>query len=487
MRLLLVASLVGQLLRIFSLAFLPPALLALADQDAIALLSFVTAGGLSWGVGTLASARFERPRVFYRAEALSVVASSWLAISAASAVPYLFVGLSLPDALFESMSGLTTTGATIFPHFDYPRSLFLWRSITHWVGGLGVIALFVVVLPRLGIAGRQLFFAEASSAPGEAVSPQVRQAARYLWILYVLMTALCAGALMLTGMDLFEATCHSMATLAAGGFSPNSASIAGYNNPAAEWVLVVFMFLSGASYPLQLKAYTGQPVAFLRDGEFVFYLIANAACILMLAAMLGQSGDATTIESALRLSAFQITSLGSSTGFASIDYNLWSDHAKAVLVLIMVIGGCAGSAAGGPKCVRYVLLGKHMLREFRQVLHPRAVLPLVYKTNPVAAPVMSAVITLVGLYITGYLVLGLILVIIEPQADLVTGFSAALACLGNIGPGFNVVGPMGGYAGFTDTTKLILFAAMWIGRLEILSVLALLHPHVWRNLHLRRQ
>lgn len=483
MRLLLVSTIVGQILRLFSLAFLPPALLALIDQDAVSLLGFATAGGLSWGIGTLAHARFVRPRIFYRAEALAVVAGTWLTISVVGAIPYLFEGLSIIDALFESMSGLTTTGATIFTHFDHPRSLFLWRSMTQWVGGLGVIALFVVVLPRLGIAGRQLFFTEASSAPGEAVSPQVRQAARYLWVLYTLMTVLCAALLLLAGLPLFDAICNSMTTLAAGGFSPSGTSIMGYQNPTAEWILVLFMFLAGASYPLQLKVYTGQLAGFFRDGEFLFYLAINALCIGGLAVILELAGSAP--QDALRMAAFQITSLGSSTGFASVDYNLWADNAKALLVLIMLIGGCAGSAAGGPKCVRYLLLGRHILREFKQTLHPRAVLPLLYKGAPVPNAIMRAVVTLVGLYITGYLLVGLLLSIFE--ADMITSFSAALACLGNIGPGFNVVGPMGNYASFSTAGKSILFVAMWVGRLEILSLLALLHPHVWKNLSLLRR
>ncbi|MEL6349402.1 MAG: TrkH family potassium uptake protein, partial [Myxococcota bacterium] len=401
MRLLLVSSIIGQLLRLFTFAFLPPALFALYEQDLWSLASFVVSGLLCWGIGAIASLRFERPRVFYRAEALAVVAFSWLTISAVSAVPYLFDGLSLEDALFESMSGLTTTGATIFTDFDHPRPLFLWRSMTQWVGGLGVIALFVVILPRLGIAGRQLFFAEASSAPGEAVSPQVRQAARYLWLLYVMMTALCVILLVWAGMSFYEAVCHSMTTLAAGGFSPNGESILGYHNPTVEWILTVFMFLAGASYPLQLKVYTGDLLGFFKDGEFVFYMGVNVVCIFLLSLILvkGGAGD----WASLRLAAFQVTSLGSSTGFASIDYNLWSDAAKAILVLIMLVGGCAGSAAGGPKCIREVLVFKHILREFKQVLHPRAVLPLLYKGLAVPRDVMRAVFTLVGLYLTGYL------------------------------------------------------------------------------------
>jgi trk system potassium uptake protein TrkH len=482
MRILLVASIIGQLLRRFSVAFFLPLLLALLDGEHLSALSFAVAGGLCWGGGALASLGFTRPRVLYRAEALAIVALSWLALSMISAVPYLFHGLTVLNALFESMSGLTTTGATVLTDFDQPRAFFLWRAMTQWVGGLGIIALFVVVLPRLGIAGRQIFFAEASSAPSEAVTPQVEQAARWLWLLYVLMTAVCAGLLMVFGMDLFEAVCHSMTTLAAGGFSPNGESILGYHNANIEWVLVVFMFLSGASYPLQLKVYTGELLGFFRDGEFLLYLASAVGCTGVLAMLL--SGDNIFGIEAVRLAAFQITSLGSSTGFASTDYNLWSDPAKAILVLIMVIGGCAGSAAGGPKCVRYVLVGQHILREFKQVLHPRAVLPLIYKHAAVPAEIMRAVFTLVGLYLAGYLCIGLLLVITE--GDLILGFSASLACLGNVGPGFGDAGPMGNFAGFTTIGRVLLFIAMWIGRLEILTVLALFHPHVWRNLKLSR-
>ena len=194
--------------------------------------------------------------------------------------------------------------------------------------------------------------------------------------------------------------------------------------------------------------------------------------------------DGIVQADALRLAAFQITSLGSSTGFASTDYNLWGDAAKGILLLIMLIGGCAGSAAGGPKCIRYLLDWRHILREFKQVLHPRAVLPLLYKAAAVPDQVMRAVFTLVCLYLGGYLVIGLLLVVME--GNLVLGFSAALACLGNVGPGLDAAGPMGSFAEFSPAGKGLLFAAMWIGRLEILTVLALLHPHVWRNLKLSR-
>jgi len=359
--------------------------------------------------------------------------------------------------------------------------LFLWRALTQWFGGLGVIALFVVVLPRLGIAGRQLFFAEASTAPGDAISPQVREAARKLWILYTAITMLCTALLVGTGMGVFDALCNSMTTVSAGGFSPNGESILGYHNPRSEWVLAVFMFLAGASYPLQLRVYTGEFLAFFRDAEFRFYLGVNVIAVALLVPLLLREG--LTGADDVRTAVFQVASLMSSTGFASLDYNTWSDSARAVLIIAMVIGGCAGSAAGGPKCVRLLMSMKHVGREIVQTLHPRGVLPLMYNGRRVEDPVIRAVFALVLLYFGGYLVLGIALTVME--TDFVTAFSAAIACLGNIGPGFEIVGPEGTYHGFSTVAKALLFVAMWVGRLEIVTVLALLHPHVWRSLRLR--
>jgi len=479
MRLRLVLTIIGRLTGLFSAAFLLPALLALYDREPEVAGHFVVSAVLGAIFGAVSSLGYRPPRLLHRAEAMGIVSGTWLVVACLAAVPYLFAGLSLPDALFESMSGLTTTGATILTDFSaYGRAFFLWRAMTQWFGGLGVIALFVVVLPRLGIAGRQLFFAESSSAPGEGVSPQIRDSASRLWILYVALTLLCAVLLWFAGMDAYESIVHSFTTLAAGGFSPNGSSIAGYENASVEWILVPFMFLAGASFPLQYRVFTAkEPLGFFRDEEFLFYSAVTVGGGLLVAAILagGLPG-----EEQLRLGLFQSASLISSTGFASDDYNLWSDAAKQVLLLVMIIGGCAGSAAGGPKAIRHLLVGRHIAREIKQVIHPRAVLPLKYKKHGVPDHVMRAVFTLAVMYVGGYFVVGVLLVWLGSEP--VTAFTASLACLGNVGPGFNEVGPMGNFAGLTATAKMLLFVAMWVGRLEILSVVALLHPHVWRAL-----
>jgi trk system potassium uptake protein TrkH len=244
------------------------------------------------------------------------------------------------------------------------------------------------------------------------------------------------------------------------------------------------MFLAGASFPLQVKVYSGEWNGFFRDGEFMFYLGFNVVVsLLVCVALMGMSG-VTGWGEALRLAFFQATSLQSGTGFASADYAHWNDPSLALLILIMLVGGCAGSAAGGAKCIRHLLVTKHLFREITQVLHPRAVLPIVYKNHLVPHEIMRAVFTLCFLYAGGYFVLGVILTI--TGNDPITGFTAALACLGNIGPGLAEVGPMNNFSEFSTENKFLLIIAMWVGRLEIVTVLALLHPDVWTNIRLKR-
>lgn len=481
MRILLVLGVVGQLVRLFSLLYLLPAALAAFDGQYESMVRFGISGLVAFIVGMVLARGVHDTTNFYRSEAFGVVAFTWATVASCAALPYWFYGLSPEDALFESMSGFTTTGATILRDFSvYDRAFYLWRAMSQWLGGLGVIALFVVVLPRLGVAGRQLFFAEASGAPSEAVSPQVRKSAQKLWVLYSALTATLAVLLMLvSGFAPFDAITHALTTMAAGGFSPHPESIMGYQSVSAEWILALFMLLSGASFPLLYNAFTRRPKA-LQDGEFLFYASILLCSALVLAFILGEGFP--TFDT-LRHGAFQAASLMSSTGFASQDFNAWPDSAKAVLIVVMLVGGCAGSAAGGPKCVRLLLVFKHVVREITKTLHPRSVMALRYKGTPVDGDIMRSVFTLVVLFMVGHFVIGTLLVLLG--SDLVLGYSAALACLGNIGPAFGDAGPMGSFAGFGVVAKLLLTFAMWIGRLEIVAVLALLHWDVLGHLKLR--
>lgn len=489
MRIALVLGVIGRLLQAFCLAFLPPLAMAtwdyfLHDGPLLEIAEFGGAMILTWLSGWLFGRLFEKKPNFRRAEALAVVAGAWLVLAHFAAIPYLLSGLGYVDSFFESMSGLTTTGATILQDFDaHGRAFFLWRSMTQWFGGLGVIALFVVVLPQLGIAGRQIFFAEGSDATTDVISPSVRESARRLWQLYCFLTLLEMGMLHLVGgMGLYESVCHALTNVSAGGFSPHPESIAGYGDPTVEWIVTGFMLLSGVSFPLIWIGFTRRPKEFLRDGEFRFYtlcvLVATGGLALML------SDGFPTMES-LRIGLFQTTSLISSTGYASVDYAAepWTDGMRMMLLFVMLVGGCAGSAAGGAKAVRILLAIKFMWREFTRVLHPRGVIPLRHRGRAVPEDAMRAILNLVLTYVVLVLVVGAVMVLFG--SDFVTGYSSALACIGNIGPGFEAVGPMENFAELHPVAKIILTLGMWMGRLELLTVLVLLHPDVLRNLRWR--
>ena len=437
MRLSLVVHVVGIVLRVFGLMFLVPLALALADRDArdatgfaLVLVGTIAIGHLMRQAGGRgAEAAVESMR---RAEGLAVVSAAWLLCAMVAGVPYLWNGLSLIDATFEGMSGLTTTGASVFRDYSlYGRSVFLWRSLTNWLGGMGIIALFVAILPRLSIGGREIFFAEASGPDDEKVAPQIRRTALLLWQLYAALTVLQIVALRLTGMAWFDSICNTFGTIAAAGFSPHPLSISGYQNPAAEWVIIVFMFLAGANFALQYRALSRRDWrVFAKDEELRVYAGVIVLAALALAIAIRSSvGSGDLVRTAL----FQALSIITTTGFASVDFQLWNDQAKAVLLGLMFIGGCAGSASGGPKVVRHLLLARYTLQELRRSLHPRAILPVKLGGRVVPATIMQGVIVFFLFYMLTFAVCAAIVILMG--ADLVTGISASAAALGNVGPG----------------------------------------------------
>jgi trk system potassium uptake protein len=482
MRLPVVLRLAGTLLRLFSLMFAAPAVVAWLYGERADAVVFLLTGLGSAGVAQALVSAGRAADDLRRVEALAVVAGTWILVAHAAAVPYLFAGLPFVDAFFESMSGLTTTGATILRDFSaYGRGLFFWRSMTQWLGGLGVIALFIAVLPRLSIAGRQLFFAEATGPTDEKLTPQIRKTAAALWSVYAGLTVLLVVALLGAGMDLYDSLCHAFTTLSAGGFSPHPQSIAGYANPAVEWVIIVFMFLAGANFALYYRALRGERTVLPRDEEFRAYagivLVATALIALLLVA-----ADAGLVDR-IRVSLFQVLTILTTTGYASVDFELWNDQAKIVLFVLMFIGGCAGSAAGGPKVVRQVLIARYTRLELRRTLHPRGVLPVKLGGRVVPDDVMRAVLVFFLFYLLVFAVTSVVVVALG--ADLVTGITASIASVGNIGPGFGAVGPMGNYADLHPASKITLTLAMWVGRLEVVTVLALLRPEVWRMVRWR--
>ena len=482
MRLAVVVHVTGTLVRLFSPALLAPAAVAALYgewRDAIGFLfAFATTaavGAMMRMAGGRAADLADRLR---RVEGLVIVAVTWLTIAQLSAIPYLWAGLGPIDALFESMSGLTTTGATILTDFGlYGRGFFFWRALTQWLGGLGVIALFIAVLPRLAIGGRELFFAEAAGPTDEKLTPQLRHTALALWRLYGALTAAQVVALLVAGMSLYDAVCHAFTTLAAGGFSPHPLSIAGYDSVAIDWIVTVFMFVAGANFALQYRAVRGGRMTLAQDEELRAYagivMLATAAVMVILIRGGLGAGEA------LRHGAFQVVSIVTTTGYASVDFQLWNDQAKMVLLLLMFVGGCAGSAAGGPKVVRHILMARVTIRELKRILHPRAVLPVKLGGRVVPETILRDIQVFMLFYLLTFAVGAAIVVFLG--ADLLTGITASITCLGNVGPGFGRIGPMASFAELHPVSKIVLTAEMWIGRLEVLTVLVLFRFDAWRS------
>jgi trk system potassium uptake protein TrkH len=478
-----VVHLIGVILRVFGLTLAAPLAVSLWYGERWDALGFLVSGIGATAIGHWMRSAHRAPEELRRTDALVVVAGAWIVVAVAGAVPYVWVGVTPVDALFESMSGLTTTGATIFEDFSrYGRGLFFWRALTHWLGGMGVIALFVAVFPKLAIAGRELFFAEASGPTDETLAPQIRKTAAALWQVYTGLTLLQVVALYVAGMPVYESVVHAFATLAAGGFSPHPQSIMGYASPAVEWICIVFMFLAGANFALHYRVLRGRPGDLWRDEEFRIYcgIILAAAGVLTWFLVGGDYG----VVDAVRVALFQVVSIITTTGFASVDFQLWDDRSKFVLLVLMFIGGCAGSAAGGPKVVRQLLIARYTLLELRRTLHPRAVLPVKLGGRVVPEGVMRSVLVFFLFYLLVFAVCASFVAAVEN--NLIVGITGAIAALGNIGPGFDTIGPMGSFASLHPSSKLVLTGAMWMGRLELMTVLVLLRPEVWGSASWRR-
>jgi trk system potassium uptake protein len=478
-----VAFLIGAILRWFGLALLLPAGVAAIDANGRETVAFVASAAASTGIGLLLRRIGEAPPDLRRPDALAVVAGTYLALGLAGALPYLLVGFPVVDALFESMSGLTTTGATVLTDFArYGRGVHFWRALSHWLGGMGVITLFVAVLPKLAIGGRDLFFAEASGPTDETLTPQIRKTAAALWWVYLGLTTVAAAALIVAGLPIYDAIVHAMATVAAGGFSPHAQSVMGYQRPAVEWTLTVFMFLAGANFALHYRALFTRSTRIFRDEELVAYAVIVALASATITGLLVTQGGHHVAE-ALRLATFQVVSVITSTGFATADFATWDDRSRLLLLALMFMGGCAGSAAGGLKIVRVLLISRYALQELRRTLHPRAVLPVKLSGRVVPEPVMRSVLVFFLFYLLAFVVCAAI--VTAAEGDITIGVTGAIGALANGGPGFGPIGPMGSYAGLTALSKGILIMAMWLGRLELMTALVFLGPRVWEDVRWR--
>jgi trk system potassium uptake protein TrkH len=426
--------------------------------------------------------RQPRPRELSHREGMAVVGLSWAVAGLLGGVPLFFSGelASFTDAVFESTSGFTTTGASVLTQVESAaKGVLFWRALTHWLGGMGFVVLSLAILPLLGVGGMQLYRAEVPSPTPDRLAPRLADTASALWKVYAGLTAAEALLLMACGLDWFEALCQAFATMATGGFSTRSASIAGFESAAVEWVVALFMVLAGMNFSLHFHLFRRKRLrAWWNDEEWRFYIRVFAGFALLVAAGLWAAAGAGLGEG-LRLAAFQTATILTTTGFATADYSLWPSWCLGLLLPLMFVGGSAGSTGGGPKVMRVLVVLKQSASELRRLVHPRVVAPVRLNGHTVERQVVSSVYSFMGLYLGVFVVIGLILAGLG--LDLVDAFSAAIACLGNIGPGLGSVGPAGNYAHLSDAAKWILSLAMIVGRLEVYTVLVLLVPDFWRR------
>lgn len=417
----------------------------------------------------------------HKREGYLIVTLSWIVMTSFGMLPFILSNEipNIADAFFESVSGFTTTGASVLSDIEaLPEDILFWRSFIQWIGGMGVIVLTVAIMPLLGIGGIELFVAEAPGPTSDKLHPRIRETAKRLWFLYVGLTLTLIVLLYFGGMSLFDAVNHSFTTLATGGFSTKNASIAAFPSAYIQYVLIIFMFLAGANYTFLYLAFKGKWRNVWKMDEFraYLYLITCALFIIMF-----QVKDITDNdwETSFRETAFQVVSVITTTGFASADYMQWGTFAIIIFFLLLFVGGCAGSTSGGVKVIRSIVFFKNTFLEFKRILHPNAVISLKINNEIVRGMTITHIMIFLLLYIVTFCIGAVIMTYLG--YDFLTSIGAVATCLGNVGPGIGKVGPVFNYGWLSEEAKFLLSVLMLLGRLELFTMLVIFTPHFWRS------
>ena len=478
-----VQRILGILLMVFSITMLPPVAVALWYDDgaappfAVAFLITLLAGALLW-----APVRTQRRELRLR-DGFMVVVMFWTVLGLTGALPFTLATnphMSLTDAVFESVSGLTTTGATVIVGLDQlPRSILYYRQQLQWLGGMGIIVLAVAVLPILGIGGMQLYRAETPGPMKDSkLTPRITETAKALWYLYLGLTVACSLAFWGAGMTPFDAICHAFSTIAIGGYSTHDASMGYFNNTLIEMITVLFLLISGANFALHFTAWQNRkPFIYFADSEFRFYLLIQLGVALFVMLALYFTGTYHDWWEAVTLGLFQAVSIGTTAGFTTADYSIWPGFVAITLLFTSFVGGCAGSTGGGIKAIRFLLLVKQGVREINRLIHPSAQIPIRVGGKSVQPRVVEAVWGFFALYVASFTFMYIGLAI--TGLDLMTSFSAVAASINNLGPG--MAGVALNYADINNPAKWVLCFVMLLGRLEIFTLLVLLTPAYWRR------
>ncbi len=483
-RFLPVVNVLARVSAVFSLWLLVPIALAWYEKDA-GLEPFIRSLGLLLAISLILitlTMRFRRELGIR--DGFSLVVGLWALLPAVATLPLMLFdpALSFTDAYFETMSGLTTTGATVFSGLDLlPPSINLWRHLLNWLGGMGIIVLAIAILPMLGVGGMQLFKAEAPGPIKDAkLTPRISATARNLWLIYAGLTLACTLCLKMAGMNWLDAWCHAAAALSLGGFSTHDASVGFFNSPAIEAILIVFMLLAATNFATHFLAFTGRSLkAYRHDSEFKVMLLLQVICTLGLAVFLVIKNTYSDPLEALRHVAFNLVSIATDCGFASVDYAQWPIFVPLVFLLLSCITASAGSTGGGIKTIRTIILFRESARQMTSLLHPQAVRPLRVNGAVVPGSVIFAVLGFVFLYLAS--VIGLTFLLLISGLDFVSSFTAIIACINNAGPGLGVVGPANNYSTLTEFQTWVCSVAMLTGRLEVYSVFILFTPAFWKT------
>ncbi len=438
------------------------------------LITILT-GGILWF-----STR-KHPKNIGRKEGYVIVAITWIIISLFGTLPFLISGTipNFTDAFFETISGFTTTGATILTDIEaMPKGILFWRSMTHWIGGMGIIVFTVAILPILGIGGMQLYSAEMPGVTKDKLHPRITATAKRLWAIYMILTLAETIFLLIGGMSLFDALCHSFGTVATGGFSTHNASAAGFS-AYNQYVIIVFMILAGTNFTLHYFALHGQLRKVWRNEEFRYFIYLILTGTLIITLVLAISKDGMSVEEAFRTSFFQVTSIITTTGYITDNYMLWPGMVWFLIVLMMFVGGMAGSTGGGIKVVRQLLLLKNSLLELKRLIHPQAIIPVRMNGKVVSQDIIFKVMAFFLIYIIIFLFGTTVMTLFG--LDGASAIGAAAATIGNIGPGIGKVGPVDNYAFIPDGGKWFLSFLMLLGRLELFTVLILFSPAFWKK------
>ncbi|MEM9929925.1 MAG: TrkH family potassium uptake protein [Bacteroidota bacterium] len=440
------------------------------------------AGLTSIGVGASLYFGIKNPKrePIRKREGYLIVALSWLAMVLSGMLPYLYSGMipSVPDALFETVSGMTTTGASVLTDIEaQPRGLLYWRSLTQWIGGMGIIVLTVAIFPLLGIGGIELFAAEAPGPTSDKLHPRISETAKRLWFIYVGLTITLGILLVIFGLSPYEAINHALTTMATGGFSTRNASAAAFG-PHIQYLLILFMFLAGVNYTVLYLSFKRRWADVWKSDELKAYIGLVVVLALLCSGQVYYATGANDFEQAFRDSLFQIVSLITTTGFVSADYTSWSTNLTLVFFVLLSLGACAGSTSGGIKLIRHLVFFKNSYLEFKRIVHPSAIIPLRLNGAVVPGKIITHIFNFLLLYLLIFVFGSIILAAMG--LDFLTAIGAMATSLGNVGPGIGEVGPVDNFAWLPAHIKVFLSFVMLVGRLEIFTVLVLFTPYFWR-------